>query len=118
MTSSFQTIVGKSRDEIPGYGVDNYAKTEADLTQSVNDQINRNQQDTRDFYEQMAAIQREIAERPLKLMGDLAQFSKSASQAIGVFQERQEAQAKIDDAMAYLDSNSSAKLRDAEGKLR
>jgi len=117
-SSSFQTIVGKSRDEIPGYGVDNYAKTEADLTDSVNEQINRNQQDTRDFYEQMAAIQKEIAERPLKLMGDIAQFSKSASQAVGVFRERQEAQAKIDDAMAYLDSNSSAKLRDAEGKLR
>jgi len=117
MTSSFGTIVGRERDKIPGYGIDNYAATEADLTNAVNDQITRNQEDTRRFYDEMAQIQRTIAETPLQNLQALATFSQSAGQAIRVFQQRQEAQEKINEAMDFLDKNSSAKLRDAEGKL-
>ena len=117
MTSSFQTIVGKPRDDIPDYSVDNYESTEADLTKSVNDQITRNQGDTREFYARMATIQKELAERPLNLLGELAQFSKSAQGAMRAFEERREAQSKINEAMLYLDSNSSALRRNAEGKL-
>ena len=58
MTSSFGTIVGRERDKIPGYGIDNYAATEADLTTEVNNQITRNQDDTRRFYDEMAQIQK------------------------------------------------------------
>ena len=36
MTSSFGNLVGKERDEIPGYGIDNYEATEPDLTNQVN----------------------------------------------------------------------------------
>ena len=117
MTSSFQTIVGKPRDDIPDYSIDNYESTEADLTKSVNDQITRNQGDTREFYARMATIQKELAERPLNLLGELAQFSKSAQGAMRAFEERREAQSKINEAMLYLDSNSSALRRNAEGKL-
>jgi len=117
MTSSFQTIVGKPRDDIPDYSVDNYESTEADLTKSVNDQITRNQEDTREFYARMATIQKELAERPLNLLGQLADFSKSAQGAMRAFEERREAQSKINEAMLYLDSNSSALRRNAEGKL-
>jgi len=117
MTSSFGTIVGRERDKIPGYGIDNYAATEADLTNAVNDQITRNQEDTRRFYDEMAQIQRTIAETPLQNLQALATFSQSAGQAIRVYQQRQEAQEKINEAMDFLDKNSSAKLRDAEGKL-
>ena len=117
MTSSFQTIVGKPRDDIPDYSVDNYESTEADLTKSVNDQITRNQGDTREFYARMATIQKELAERPLNLLGQLADFSKSAQGAMRAFEERREAQSKINEAMLYLDSNSSALRRNAEGKL-
>ena len=49
MTSSFQTIVGRERDELPSYGIDNYAETEPDLTDAVNDQITANQNDTKQF---------------------------------------------------------------------
>ena len=45
-SSSFGTIVGRERDELPGYGVKNYAETEPDLTDEVNAQINKNQEDT------------------------------------------------------------------------
>ena len=117
MTSSFGTIVGRERDKIPGYGIDNYAATEPDLTNAVNDQITRNQDDTRRFYDEMAQIQKLIAETPLQNLQSLAQFSQSASQAVKVYQQRQEAQEKIKEAMDFLDKNSSATLRDAEGKL-
>jgi hypothetical protein len=117
MTSSFGTIVGRERDKIPGYGIDNYAATEADLTNEVNNQITRNQEDTRRFYDEMAQIQKTIAETPLQNLQALASFSQSAGQAIRVYQQRQEAQEKINEAMDFLDKNSSATLRDAEGKL-
>ena len=107
-SSSFGTIVGKERDKIPGYGVQNYAETEPDLTDEVNDQITRNQQDTVDFYTEMANIQRELAERPLQNLESLATFSRSASQAIQTFRDRQEAQDKINEAMDFLDRNSTA----------
>jgi len=117
MTSSFGTIVGRERDKIPGYGIDNYAATEADLTTEVNDQITRNQDDTRRFYDEMAEIQKTIAETPLQNLQALATFSQSASRAIQVYQQRQEAQERINEAMNFLDKNSSATLRNAEGKL-
>jgi hypothetical protein len=65
----------------------------------------------------MAQIQKTIAETPLQNLQSLAQFSQSAGQAIRVYQQRQEAQEKINEAMDFLDRNSSATLRDAEGKL-
>ena len=116
-SSSFGTIVGKERDKIPGYGVQNYAETEPDLTDAVNEQITRNQQDTVDFYTEMANIQRELAERPLQNLESLATFSRSASQAIQTFRDRQEAQDKINEAMDFLDKNSTAELYTKEGTL-
>ena len=116
-SSSFGTIVGKERDKIPGYGVQNYAETEPDLTDEVNEQITRNQQDTVDFYTEMANIQRELAERPLQNLESLATFSRSASQAIQTFRDRQEAQDKINEAMDFLDRNSTAELYTKEGTL-
>ena len=117
MTSSFQTIVGKERDKIPGYGVDNYEATEADLTNEVNNQITANQDDTRIFYNEMAKIQQLIAETPMKNLESLAQFSSQAGQAVKAFQQRAETQEKINEAMDFLDKNSTATLRDKEGKL-
>ena len=75
MTSSFGTIVGRERDELPGYGVENYAELEPDLTDEVNKQIEANQQDTIQFYNEMAEIQKELAERPLANLAALADFS-------------------------------------------
>ena len=117
MTSSFGTIVGRERDKIPGYGIDNYAATEPDLTNEVNNQITRNQEDTRRFYGEMAQIQKTIAETPLQNLQALASFSQSAGQAIRVYQQRQQAQELINEAMDFLDKNSSATLRDKEGNL-
>lgn len=117
MTSSFQTVVGKSRDDIPDLPTDNYERTEADLASAANDAIDNQTQRSAAAYQQMAQIQKDIADRPLNLLQDIAQFSSQASQALQVFEDRKEAQKKIDEAMRYLDSNSSAQLRDAEGKF-
>lgn len=117
MTSSFQTVVGKSRDDIPDLPTDNYERTEAELASAANDAIDNQTQRSAAAYQQMAQIQKEIADRPLNLLSDLAQFSSQASQALKVYEDRKEAQKKIDEAMRYLDSNSSAQLRDAEGKF-
>ena len=87
MTSSFQTIIGKERDELPSYGIDNYRSTEPDLTDAVNNQITANQNDTKQFYDEMAQIQKDIAETSLKNLESLANFSTSASRAIETFKE-------------------------------
>ncbi len=117
MTSSFGNLIGKERDEIPGYGIKNYAETEPDLTDAVNKQIEANQQDTIQFYNEMAQIQKDIAETPLKNLESLATFSSRAGQAIEVFKDRQEAQEKVNEAMDFLDRNSTADLYEKEGKF-
>ena len=117
MTSSFGTIVGKERDEIPGYGVDNYEATEPDLTKQVNAQIDANIQDTKEFYDQMAQIQKDIAETPMRNLESLAQFSQSASQAMKALKKRRETQDKINEAMSFLDNNALEQLRGVDGKF-
>ena len=89
MTSSFQTVVGTERDRIPNISATNYSETEPDLTNSMNAQIDANIQDTKAFYDQMAAIQKEIAERPLRNLQALAEFSSSASRAMEVYKKKQ-----------------------------
>ena len=117
MTSSFGTVVGKERDVIPDLSASNYESTEADLTNQVNAQIDANIQDTQNFYNEMAQIQQDIAETPMKNLESLAQFSESASRAMKALKKRRETQDKINEAMAFLDSNSLEQLRTADGKF-
>ena len=117
MTSSFGNLVGTERDEIPNISGTNYAETEPDLTKTVEDQINANIEDTRRFYDQMAEIQKTIAETPLRNLESLAQFSSTAQQTMEAFKKRREAQDKINEAMAFLDNNDLDKLRGADGKF-
>ena len=118
MTSSFGTIVGKERDEIPGYGIGNYEATEPDLTSQVNAQIDANIQDTRVFYERLGEIQRQIAETPMKNLESLAQFSSTAVETMNAFKKRGEAQEKINEAVSFLDDNNAINsLRTADGKF-
>ena len=53
----------------------------------------------------------------MRNLESLAQFSSQAGQAVKAFQLRAETQEKINEAMDFLDKNSSATLRDKEGKL-
>ena len=117
MTSSFQTIVGTERDEIPDISSTNYAETEPDLTDAVNKQIDANIQDTKAFYDQMAEVQKLVAETPLRNLESLAQFSESAGRAIQAIKKRRETQDLINEAMSFLDSNALEELRTADGKF-
>ena len=117
MTSSFGNLVGTERDEIPNISGTNYAETEADLTKTVNDQINANIEDTRRFYDQMAEIQKVIAETPMRNLESLAQFSTTAQQTIKAFEKRRETQDLINESMDFLENNEVAKLRGADGKF-
>ena len=117
MTSSFGNLVGTERDALPNISNTNYTNTEPDLTDAVNTQIDANIQDTKEFYDQMAEIQKLIAETPMKNLESLAQFSRSASEAMGVYRKKQEAQALVDESMAFLDTNALDQIRNAEGKF-
>ena len=117
MTSSFGNLVGTERDEIPNISNTNYTNTEPDLTDSVNAQIDANIQDTRVFYERLAEIQKTIAETPMRNLQSLAEFSSSASRAMDVYKKKQEAQALVDESMAFLDTNALDQIRTAEGKF-
>ena len=117
MTSSFQTVVGTERDKIPNISATNYSETEPDLTESVNAQIDANIQDTTNFYNQMAEIQKLIAETPMKNLESLSQFSQSASQAMQVYRKKQEAQTLVNESMSFLDNNALDQIRDAEGRF-
>ena len=117
MTSSFGNLVGTERDEIPNISGTNYAETEADLTKNVNDQINANIEDTKRFYDQMAEIQKVIAETPMRNLESLAQFSNQAGQAVKAFQKRRETQDLINESMDFLENNEVTKLRGADGKF-
>ena len=117
MTSSFGNLVGTERDALPNIANTNYTNTEPDLTDSVNAQINANIQDTKEFYDEMAKIQKLIAETPMKNLEALADFSRSATEAMGVYRKKQEAQALVDESMAFLDTNALDQIRTAEGKF-
>jgi hypothetical protein len=114
-SSSFGNLIGKERDEIPGYGIKNYAETEPDLTDAVNKQIEANQQDTIQFYNEMAEIQKLIAETPMKNLESLATFSSRAGQAMEVFKDRQEARELRQESDDFLEKNSGAELYNKEG---
>ncbi len=117
MTSSFGNLVGTERDEIPNISGTNYAETEADLTKTVNDQINANIEDTRRFYDQMAEIQKVIAETPMRNLESLAQFSSTAQQTMKAFEKRRETQDLINESMSFLENNALDQLRGADGKF-
>ena len=54
MTDSFSRIIGTPRDQLPE--LDSYERTEADLTDVVNDRIDENIVDTKNFFNQMIEI--------------------------------------------------------------
>ena len=58
MTSSFGNVIGTPRDQLPDISKTNYLKTDADMSEAVNAQIDRNKEDTKRFYDQMVQIEK------------------------------------------------------------
>ena len=60
MTSSFDNfgnVVGTPRDKLPDISDTNYLRTEADLTEAVNKEIDNQIVDTKEFYDDMMKIE-------------------------------------------------------------
>ena len=55
-SSSFGNIIGTQRDQIPKPVIPNYAQTEPNLEEKVNERINENQADLKQFGEELAQI--------------------------------------------------------------
>ena len=101
MTSSFGNILGTQRDKIPVSPVDNYQRTDVDLTEQVNNEIDRNKEDTKRFYDQMKEIERLRANQFFEnldalggLVSNVAQF-KQAREANQAARELREAGKKV-----------------------
>jgi len=82
-SSSFGNVIGTPRDELPDISRTNYLRTEVDLTKSVNDQIDRNILDTKDFHDQMIRI----AELRQKNFNDNLQGLVGLSKGVVEFQK-------------------------------
>ena len=82
MTSSFGTVVGTPRDQLPDISKTNYLQTDADMTEATNNAIDDAKADSEEFYQQMVRI-RELQQRNFddNLQG-LVNFSKSAAQFV------------------------------------
>lgn len=71
MTSSF-----RQRDPY-AMGSTNYLATGADLSDAMIKEQNAQISDTTEFFNQMAELEKQRAERPLKLLGEIADFAQS-----------------------------------------
>ncbi len=82
-------------------GATNYLSTEADLTQSVNKEIDNNIKDTREFYDQMAELEKQRYDQRLDNLSLLTDFIKKAApivkQAKQANEDRNMHQETIDD---------------------
>ena len=58
MTSSYGSIIGTPEDEIPDISDTNYMKTEANMEAAVNENVDDNIKDTKEFYDGMIEIEK------------------------------------------------------------
>ena len=91
MTSSFQNVVGTPRDQVPDISNTNYLNTEADMTESVNKQIDDNIRDTKQFFDQMVELEELAAS---KLDKRLASIESVAGSVGSILRKRRAAEAE------------------------
>ena len=87
MTSSFGTVIGTPRDEIPDLPIGNYEQTEPDLSEKVNQEIEKNQRDTSAFYQSITEIEQLKVNNFFDNLSGLEQLIGKAAQ----FKEQREA---------------------------
>jgi len=71
-------------------GATNYLSTEADLTQAVNKEIDNNIKDTREFYDQMAELERQRYDQRFDNLALLANFVKTVAPIVKQAQQANE----------------------------
>ena len=122
MTSSFGTVVGTPRDQLPDISKTNYLQTDADMSEAANNAIDDAKADSEEFYQQMVRI-RELQQRNFDdNLQSLVNFSKSAAQFVEARQAGEEARelnrlAKDDlEALRkkYTDAEGNFNIKDAD----
>lgn len=96
MTSSFGNVIGTPRDELPDISKTNYLETEPDMTKAVNEQIDANIADTKQFFDDMMKIEENRAktfDRRLKAIVDITGKVDDFAKALAA----QQASDEIDD---------------------
>ena len=93
MTSSFDNfgnVVGTPRDKLPDISDTNYLATEADLTKSVNAEIDADIADTKEFYDDMMRIEENRYKARDKNLASIAELTGKVSDLAEAIQaERQ-----------------------------
>ena len=111
MSSSF-----RQRDPY-AMGSTNYLPTGADLSDAMVKEQNLQMEDTSEFYKQMAELEKQRAERPLNLLGDIADFAQSAGpvfkQIAQANQDRNKFKGELE---AYDAEQETIRLEIEEGK--
>ena len=109
MTSSFGNVIGTPRDQLPDISKTNYLETEPDLTEAVNEQIDRNIEDTKRFYDDMIEIEKNKAEAFDKRLTAIRQLTGSVAK-INQALEAQRASDDLDKIQFANDAESINKI--------
>ena len=117
MTSSFGNVIGTPRDQLPDISKTNYLKTDADMSEAVNAQIDRNKEDTKRFYDQMVEIEKARATQFMDNLQALAQFSTKFKTALEVKKKADLVNELNQEALSALDEAQGNIVRDAENKF-
>ena len=117
MTSSFGNVIGTPRDQLPDISKTNYLKTDADMSEAVNAEIDRSKEDTKRFYDQMVEIEKARATQFMDNLQDLAQFSTKFKTALEVKKKADLVNELNQEALGALDEAQGNIVRDAENKF-
>jgi hypothetical protein len=122
MTSSFGTVIGTPRDRLPeGLSSTNYDRVTPDLSKAVNDQIDKNIVDTKDFFADMmkiAQLRYDNRDNNLKALAEFSaaaaefkQVSDKAAQIKEVYQKRKK---QIDGIQQGVDEKNNLDVAEKE----
>ena len=114
MTSSF-----RERDPY-AMGSTNYLATGADLSEAMIKEQNNQIEDTTEFYKQMAELEKQRAERPLKVLGKIADFAQSVGPVLKQIDQANQDRNKfrsITDAYKGAQSDVNDALLDEQNRI-
>ena len=116
MTSSFGTVVGTPRDDLPDISDTNYQNTSPNLATSINKEIDRVTDDARVQSQYLQRIL-EAQKQPIDRLKQLADFSKTAVEFADVLQKAKQVREFNADAIDELDEAKAALQKRKENNL-
>ena len=113
MTSSFGTVIGTPRDQIPKLPIGNYASTAPDLTQSVAERNEDHKEDLKDFFASVTEIETLRHNNLWDNIAGVEQFTAAGAQ---LFQKREADRESRETINRFKDINQE-ELQRVGGKL-